>query len=80
MNIGPFHSKTSYMTMDINISLYLSINLTLKLCIIFSMLNFKVHFKSNNLFFVGLRHDGYKIKILNCNHCMEKGHNTINFE
>ncbi len=43
MNIGPFHSKTSYMTMDVKISLYLPINFTLRLCIIFSMLNFKVH-------------------------------------
>jgi hypothetical protein len=49
--------------MDINISLYLPINFTLRLCFIFSMLNFKVHLKSNNLFFVCLGHNGYKIKI-----------------
>jgi hypothetical protein len=66
--------------MDINIILYLPINFTLRLCIIFSMLNFKVHFRSNNLFFVGLGHNDYKIKNLNCNHYMAKCHNTINFE
>lgn len=57
------------MTMDINISLYLPINFTLRICFIFSMLNFKVHFKSNNLFLLAQVIMVIKLKF-----------NTINFE